>query len=102
MAKTPRTNVSAREEKKPRSETPNVRTQSPLWAFRDADIGGPWCWSKMDSVLLVELLQRLGNLETMTWAQIEGATGSHFVGVDNLDRKAKKRLVDLKKDDIAE
>jgi hypothetical protein len=72
--KAPRSNFGEPAEKRARGEAPNVLRMTPLWAFRAVDIGGPWCWSALGGGDLAQVLQRLKQLESMTWARSKGAT----------------------------
>jgi hypothetical protein len=38
-------------------------------------------------------------MESMTWGQVEGATGSHFVEVDAIVPDAQRRLEEIGKDE---
>ena len=56
-----------------------------------------------------EILPKLQNFESMTWAQILQAIGgrakgnnSHFVSVERLTRQAKDRLAEIGQDDVSE
>lgn len=93
---------TTKDEKKPRSETPNIPRMHPLWAFRDVDNEGRWGWDQLDGNNVVEFLKRLKNFETMTWSEIEHGTGSHFVEVGKLHQDAQQRLIELKRDDVAQ
>jgi hypothetical protein len=52
--------------------------------------------------LLRYIVPRLHHLESMTWGQVEGATGSHFVEVTNIDGEAQRRLTAIGKDEQAQ
>jgi hypothetical protein len=96
--KAPRSAFSDPGEKRARGEAPNVPRRTPLWAFRFIDLGGPWCWSALSGGDLAQVLQRLKLLESMTWAEIEGAE-HHFVDVGGCSKRARDRLQELKHDD---
>jgi hypothetical protein len=65
------------------------------------DIGGPFCWTALEGDTHKQVLERLKNLESMTWGEIEGHN-NHFVPKDGLTPEAKKRLEEIKHDDIDE
>jgi hypothetical protein len=79
-----------------------IDSQNPLWSFRMLDMGGPWCWGVMDQQTFMRVLDRLRNLESMTWVEITNTTGSHFIEMDKLNKDAISRIADLKYDDIDE
>jgi len=39
-------------------------------------------------------------METMEWAEIESGTGSHTIAVGSLSAEARKRLIEIRQDDI--
>lgn len=98
-AKVPRSAFASGDEKKPRGNAPRYDGALPLWAFRIVDLGGPWCWTKIDGPTLGAVLERLKQLESMTWAEIEGGTGSHYVDQGELSKEARDRLVKIEQDD---
>lgn len=72
--------------------------RTPLWAFRIIGVGGPWCWSALSGNDLAQVLQRLKQLESMTWGEVEG--GEHrFVDVAGCSKQARDRLQEWKHDD---
>lgn len=86
----------------------NSRSERPSWRIRRLDVGGPFCVSRLDrnDVLLDgppaglgRVLRFLSDLETMTWAQILGPN-HHEIPVDRLNKEARDRLVELKRDDV--
>lgn len=97
--KSPRSAFAAKTQKRPRGAAPDYTGDFPLWAFRVVDLGGPWCWSALDGPGLRDVLQRLSELESMTWHAI-GETGSHFIDVSALVKRAQDRLAEIQQDDI--
>ena len=91
---------SAADRKLPRAQPADPKARGPLWAFRIADLGGPWCWAQMDRPVQREVLERLRRLETMTWREIDGPTGSHAVEVGRLAKPARDRLIAIQQDDV--
>lgn len=72
------------------------------WRVEDIDWEGPWGWSQATcKELLREIVPRLHNLESMTWSEVEGATGSHFVEVAAIADEAQRRLTAIGKDEQA-
>ena len=71
----------------------------PLWSFVSLDIGGKWCWTKMDAVVHADVLRKLGNFEGMTWQDL-GQNGCHEVQVVSLIKTAQQRLLEIAKDDL--
>jgi hypothetical protein len=80
--KSPRSPFDMGNARRVRGAVPNYSGAHPLWAFARVDYGGPWCWDRMDGATLLWVLGKLGNFETMTWAEIESA-GSHLVRNDS-------------------
>jgi len=98
--KAPRSSFREEDRKVPRGVvTADYAGQFPLWAFRIVDLGGPWCWSALDGDGLREVLQRMKELETMTWHSIT-ETGSHFIDVASLSKPARDRLMEIHQDDV--
>jgi hypothetical protein len=97
--KAPRSSFAEDTRKTPRGAAPDYAGQFPLWAFRIVDLGGPWCWSALSGDGLREVLQRMKELETMTWHSIT-ETGSHFIDVSGLGKPARDRLMEIHQDDI--
>jgi hypothetical protein len=100
--KIPRSALPLKEEKKPRAIPSDPNARNPVWAFRIADVGGPWCWSEMSREDARAVIRKLGNYETMTWREIDGPTGSHGVGFGSLVKEARDRLVEISQDDVDE
>ena len=97
--KAPRSSYGAQNRKVPRGNAPDYAGQYPLWAFRIVDLGGPWCWSVLGGDSLREVLQRMRELESMTWHAIT-ETGSHFIDTSALARVARERLVAIQQVDV--
>lgn len=56
----------------------------------------------MDHGTLLEVMERLGNFEGMTWTEIEQSTGSHPISKNLLIKSAQDRLIEIKQDDVDE
>jgi hypothetical protein len=71
------------------------------WRVSEIDWDGPWGWTNAScEQLLRQIAPRLHSLESMTWGEVEGKTGSHFVEVIDLIPEARRRLVEeLNKDE---
>ena len=84
-----------------RADQPNVQGMNFCWRVSEIDWEGPWGWSKATcQELLKDIVPRLHHLESMTWGQVEGPTGSHFVEIADIAPDAQRRLVeDLGKDE---
>jgi hypothetical protein len=105
MKKRPNPGASIhRQAKAPRrADQPNVQGQSFRWRVDDIDWKGPWGWMHATCEdLLTYIVPRLHNLESMTWGQVDGATGSHFVDVIAIKEEAQSRLIELGKDEQAQ
>src|SRR5688572_28155633 len=97
-ARRPRSVLSQDESRAPRALPSNPRARHPVWAFRIVDLGGPWCWSVIQGVVLAEVLARFRDYESMTWEQIDGPTGSHGVELWKLSKQAQSRLTEIRQD----
>jgi hypothetical protein len=98
-SKSPRSSFVGRGAKQPRGAVPGYEGQFPLWAFRIVDLGGPWCWSVLSGDALREVLQRMKEIETMTWHAVT-ETGSHSIDVSALSKPARDRLMEIHQDDV--
>lgn len=80
----------------------NFRTLNPSWQLKSLDLDHDlWGWKKIKK--FSDILEKLKNYETMTWGEIlSNKKYNHNVLKDQLDKRAQKRLEDLKLDDISE
>ena len=58
---------------------------TPRWRFRRLDVDGPWCPFKGSPSLLRQVIARLRDFESMTWAEILGKH-HHEIPVEDLNR----------------
>ena len=116
MARSPKKQPSARtlplggrEVRLHRDPSSNER-ETIVWGFRIADKEGSWGWRNVAArVWWDEILPKLQEFESMTWAEIMQASGgrtrgnnSHPVRVENLTRQAKARLAEIGQEDVSE
>lgn len=94
-------------EKRPRiagdSESlPN--THKPVWRFGLMDIDGPWGWRHIAASEWWDIRQKLADCERRTWQEIlqDSSHGSHPIPVERLIAAARRRLEELKLDDLDE
>jgi len=98
-------------ERQPRiKESPeSADRQTVAWQFHRRDQEHPlWGWSKLGADGFLALLERyFCHLESMTWGEVQAATGgrregnnNHFVPVSKMPKEAQARLVELRLDDI--
>ena len=78
---------------------PDFNQYPPLWHFRTLDVDGPFApketygWRTMTAPAICDMLEKLGSLETMTWAEILRAKKTnHLVATDQLCLEAQSRL----------
>lgn len=71
----------------------------PVWRFRRLDWDGPFACTRLGREDLARVVQKLAGFETMTWPEIERA-GSHFIPVRDLASDARKRLEQIRNDDV--
>jgi len=82
---------------------PNNDQEQPVWRFSLLDWDGPWGWRNLDAKKWQEILQKLGDFETRTWANIKSDGNNHFVEIKNSPNpEPQKRLTELHLDDIQE
>lgn len=63
------------------------------WRAHALDWDGEWSWGKIDlRIAFGEIVPKLHQFEEMTWAEIEGRTGSHFIDCSDLCKEAQGRL----------
>ena len=81
-----------------------------VWAFSIVDQEGTWGWrTEAARAWWSDILPKLQNFESMTWATIMQAAGgrakgtnNHPVPVEELTKQAKNRLLQIKQDDVSE
>ena len=70
-------------------------SENPAWTFANAD-QDLWTFSQdhVGELIWTEILPRLQNLEAQTWSEIliKGKKQNHSVNLDDLNKKAQKRL----------
>lgn len=101
-------------EKAPRTKNSPSSTdhETPAWQFHRRDKAHElWGWDKLTHDDYLNILNQLCSLEGMTWNGIKQASGGkaegrgtnhHSADVDGFSAVAKKRLQDLKLDDVDE
>jgi len=72
----------------------------PSWRFSTVDKAGPFAWPSNPDVEK-QILQKLGNFDSMFWREIVGSE-NHSISIHDLSKEAKKRLMDIKQDDVYE
>ena len=71
------------------------------WRVEEIDWDGPWGWSKAThDEILRTIIPRLHNYESMTWAEMEGPSGSHAIEFDQLCAEAQARLGEIGRDQL--
>ncbi|MEH3100246.1 hypothetical protein [Sphingomonas adhaesiva] len=70
-----------------------IATMPFKWTSNGIDLDGPYGWKNLTAeVLLCSIIPKLHDFEKMTWGEIDGPTGSHFVDVTAITKDARKRL----------
>jgi hypothetical protein len=96
MAKHPRKGVSIPEfGKVPRGAqvAESIRSKPFCWRLNEIDWEGPWGWSNASVENLVRsVVPKLHDYESMSWADVEGPSGSHSILYDGLCPEAQERL----------
>lgn len=87
-------------EKKAKFQEPALEDGHPLaWRFSGSDRDGPFSWKIKDNAKFREVIEKLYEFEGKNWSEITQG-GSHPIEVSKLCDDAKKRLVELKRDDL--
>ncbi|EDN70047.1 hypothetical protein BGP_3848 [Beggiatoa sp. PS] len=77
--------------------------QKPVWQFKRLDWDGPFGWRNIEKQKWQEIIQKLGQFETRTWAEIKSDGNNHAVDIQNSPNPAvPKRLAEIHLDDIDE
>jgi len=98
MGKKPKAAWSPKSDKQPRGANlaPPIPTMNFKWRSDRLDWESPWCWSALNiKTAFSEIVPKLHEFESMTWAQVEGPTGSHFIDCDKLCKDAQDRLAKI-------
>ena len=76
----------------------------PSWRSGLLQTAGPYGWHELDRKKLFEVHEKLRGFESQTWHEIliDGKQRNHYVEVTKLAPEARKRLQELRLDDIDE
>jgi len=91
--------------KSPRvASDPNFYQNYPAWRISVMEMCDPFGWHRVDEKTLNKIREKLANFESMTWREIliVGKNQHHLIKRSSLCKKAQKRLVTLRQDDIDE
>jgi hypothetical protein len=82
----------------------NYMASNPAWRFNELDLDGPYGWDRITRIEFDVALSSLKSFESQTWNAIFVAAKyqHHSVAVKDLVPEARKRLIQLKKDDLDE
>lgn len=93
-------------------ENPNKTDhETPAWQFYRCDDHELWGWKKLNPEEKIDIIEKLGGFETMTWAEIKRqsagkaagrGTNHHPIPINGFAPDAKKRLREIKLEDIDE
>lgn len=88
--------------KLPRAEAISFSdSNKPLFKTDRMDLEGRWNWNGLDTNDLKDLLEKLFNMQKMSWQELL-AQGSHLAKVEKLIPEAQQRLEELLQDDLDE
>lgn len=88
--------------KKAKFSEPGFDDGHPLaWRFSGSDRGGPFRWMIPDDAKFRDVIEKLYEFEGKNWNEITRG-GSHTIAVSDLCDAAKKRLEEIKRDDLDE
>lgn len=97
--------------KQPRAQdVGSISGEKPAWQLSSIDADGKWGWKHIGKERWeTKILPALVSLETMTWAEIECASGgrkqgnnNHFVPTSSFSKEARERLEEIEMDDLEE
>lgn len=88
--------------KEPRIAVSTDGSSHPVWRLNHMDWDGPWCPSGCKDAGVRGIMEKLANLESMSWTEIQSGTGSHLVGVDGIIKQARERIFALNKQQWAD
>ncbi len=85
----------------PPLEDPN--RQTPIWSFAKFDADGPWNCPRVAGQSLDLIVRKLGEFESMTWAEMQQGhrPKAKEIDVAKLCAEAQRRLVEIFQDDVA-
>ena len=93
ITKTPR----IAEQNRPES----LLSQKPSWGFGMIYFDGPRGWLNVQSKdILVDIIKKLRNFESMSWGEIDRSGQSHLMPLDKITKEAKERLKERELDDL--
>ena len=101
--KEPRRNRNPKTQKKATSD-PKLMSQDKklMWEVSKIDVNGEWGWNQINCPdFLRNVWKKMRDFETMTWNQILGPN-HHRIAVSDIIQPARKRLQELKYDDVDE
>lgn len=102
-AKKAKAKYQPNQDKKPKSELSpeSFYKEHPSWRIRSMEFVGPFGWHIVMGDKLDQIRKRLVSFETMSWDRIIGPE-NHFIRRNDLSEEARKRLEDLKQEDVDE
>jgi hypothetical protein len=76
-------------------------TQKISWRFSRVDRDGSWkcSLSSLSEDKVKDVVRKFKEFDSMTWAELKGKD-HHNIPVTNISKDARKRLVEIKRDDI--
>lgn len=79
----------------------DISAKNFCWRFSDLDMGGPFGWQNVDPLELMQvIIPKLHDYESMTWAEMDGPSGSHSIDKGDLCREAQDRLDEIGMSDV--
>lgn len=105
MKKKPKSKIVLEFTKIPRIAPQNfpesILDRKPSWRFNMLDLNGPWGWLNIQTKnLVVTIIKKLKDFESMTWGEIERNNQSHLISLDRIVKKAQDRLRKMELDDL--
>ncbi len=82
-------------------QPPEVEDRCPAWRLQSIDLDGPFSCRNVAAETLLWIVQRLGKFESISWEKLH-ETGSHAIRVDALSSDARRRLTEIRQDDLDE
>ncbi|HSX03291.1 MAG TPA: hypothetical protein VLG76_01030 [Rhabdochlamydiaceae bacterium] len=99
--KIPRAFTTPAQSKMPKATATPREDCIPEFRADQMDMIGTWGWQNFDPMHMQALLHKLFDSQKLTWQQLY-QRGSHLIKVRDIISNARKRLINLQKDDLDE
>ena len=86
------------------SDPDSFNQMNPSWRISKIEMVDPFGWHNLSTQQINYIKDKISDFESMTWNQISivGKKQNHSVAIDQLSKKAQKRLIEINIVDIDE